>query len=236
MNYIQNILNNRELLNFISIIISLTALIISIIVLIYTIRIFFLKSGQKIRFFYTLTSSIYTEDKYISSFTIENLKDKSIVIREVHLKLGNVAYIELETFDEAPLIIKPFEAYQKILDPVVFYSSNLRRIFIDNIISDSKIKKQLILSTTDGKITANAPIKYWTPSIEFFQNVDTTIIQPRYLVYKNKSYGSNTRYLVEVTKEDGSEEIVPIASNDTRGFQHFSLTKEPVAECSQPSV
>ena len=86
-----------------SFLISLAALTISAIALQYTVRTFWLKAGDKVRFNYSMASTIEAEDNYISSITLENLKDKALVIFEIHLKLGNGLYLELEKYEDAPL-------------------------------------------------------------------------------------------------------------------------------------
>ena len=103
---------------------SLAASIVAITALSYRVRTYWLKAGEKVRFSYSLNSNVEAEDKYIGSITLENLKDKALVIFEIYLKIGHGLYLELEKFDTTPLIVRPFEAYQREFDPVIFYNSN----------------------------------------------------------------------------------------------------------------
>ncbi len=121
---------------------ALVALIISIVALVYTIMAYFLKSGHSIRGNFSTASSIECDDKYVSSLTLENLKDRATVIFKIYLKIGNNYFLELEDNSDKPIIIGPFEVYQKNYEPIVYYSINTDRIKLDNLIDNPKVKKQ----------------------------------------------------------------------------------------------
>ena len=208
--------------------VSLTALIVAIIALSYTVRTFWLKAGDKVRFSYSIHSNIEAEDKYIGSITLENLKDKALVIFEIYLKIGNGLYLEIEKFESAPLIVRPFEVYQKAFDPVIFYSSNTDRVKIDRLLEDRRIKRYVVLSTTNGKYRVKANIPRWTPLGEYFGNVYSGIIQPRWLIHRGKAYGSQVRFLLDIEKHNGSRECVTIYPEEYRHNQlrNLKLTKD----------
>lgn len=222
---------NSESVNVVSLLVAVTALVVAVIALVYAIRAFWLKAGEKVRFSYCITSSTYTEDKYISSYTIENLKDKALVVFDSYLQFGNSAYLILEEFEDSPLIIPPFEAYQKILDPVIFYSVSMKRVKIDHLINNDEVKTRLVLSTTNGKIRVRSFIRRWSPMGEFFRNWGTAIIQPRYLSHKGKRYGSKIQFLIEIITSNGNEEIIPVQEDDYRRsvFAKFRLTQEALS-------
>ena len=205
---------------------SLTALVVSIIALIYTAKTYLLKHGLDIRGFFSIRSDIYCEDKYVGGLTIENMKDRSTAIFEIYLLLGHNYYLKIEDFEDAPLILKPFETYSKQYDPVEFYSASTERIDL-NKLWDSR-KNKIILSTSDGKYVIKKRINKWDPIPNVFKNYMTAIIQPMRLIYKNKCYGSNAKFIVEIELKDGKEEIIPIYSGDyqIRKFRNFRLTKE----------
>lgn len=214
---------------FITLVTSTIALIVSIIALIYTAKTYLLKSGANVRGSYGMCSSSVTcEDQYVTSLTLENLKDRAIVIFKVYLKIGYNYYVEIEDFDENPLILKPFEAYSKEYDPIDLYSVNLNRIDLNKLFSDKKVKKQIILSTSDGKYEVRSWIKWWDPVYDFFKNHLTAVIHPRRATYKGKSYGINAKYIIEIKTENGREEVVPIYPRDyeIKKFRNFGLTKE----------
>lgn len=214
--------------NLITILTSLCALVISIVALVYTIRTYILKSGYAIRGNYGTCSSISCDDTYVASLTLENVKDKAIVIFKIYLRIGYNYFIELEDHSEKPLIISPFEVYQKNYDPILFYAISSDRIILDDLISNPKVKKQIILSTTDGQYKVRTNIKRWDAVGDFFRNYYTAIISPMQMIYKDKAYGINVKYLVEFIHVDDSLEVVPIYDGDERiaKFKKFNLTKE----------
>ena len=99
----------KEIINLISVPLSLLALLVGFVALWYTIKMFYMKKGIDVRCSYSVCSSIECDDRYVSNFILENRKDKSIVIFHTYLKLGHNYYLELENFENEPLIIKPFE-------------------------------------------------------------------------------------------------------------------------------
>lgn len=212
--------------------ISLAALIISFIALQYTVRTFWLKAGDKVRFSYSVASSIEAEDKYISSITLENLKDKALVIFEIHLKLANGLYLELEKYEDAPLVVDPFGVFQKNYDPVIFYSSNTNRVKLDHLLDSHKSRPHVVLSTTNGRQKVKANIPRWTPLGEYFGNVYAGIIQPRWLIHRDKAYGSNVRFLLDIERADGERECVPIHQEDYRRkrLKSIEITEEALKD------
>jgi hypothetical protein len=213
----------------ISLINSVVAMIISITALIYTVKTYLLKSGASVRgSFGMCSSSVACEDQYVTSITLENLKDRAIVIFKIFLRVGHNYYIEIEDFSGEPLILKPFEAYQKEFGPIDFYSVNMNRIDLNDLFSNRKIKKRIILSTSDGKYMVTAKIKHWDPVYDFFSNHLTATVHSRRATYKGNSYGINAKYIVEFKTENGMEEVIAIYPRDyeIKKFRNFRLTKD----------
>ncbi|OQP49385.1 hypothetical protein A4H97_29060 [Niastella yeongjuensis] len=221
--------------DLIGLLLALVALIISIIALLYTIKAFALKAGYYLRCSYSTCSSMECDDSYISSLTLENLKDRAAVIFEIYIKLGNNNYLLLEDFKDSPLILKPFEVYHKEYDPILFYSTSLNIIKLNDLFNNRQLKTQVIVSTTDGKYKVNARTDRWRPEILFFKNYLTTIVHPVRLKYENSSYGSNVRYLVHFKYRNNEDQIVAIHEEDeqTKKFTKFNLTKESIASKEQ---
>src|SRR5690606_32669838 len=142
--------------------IASAALTISIVALIYTIRTYLLKSGQNIKCSYNTMSTVQADDMYIVNLTLENIKERATVIFAIYLKIGRNNYLELEDFSSSPLILKPFEVYHKTYDPVTFYSEGVDIVKIDHLLSP-KVRKKIILSTTNGKFVVKSVIKQWSP-------------------------------------------------------------------------
>jgi RecG-like helicase len=150
------------------------------------------------------------------------------VIFKIYLQIGHNNFLEIEDFEDNPLIIKPFEIYYKEYEPIDLYSIGMGRILLNDLVDKKTIKRRIVLSTSEGKYVVKDFINYWDPIGLFFQNYATAIIRPLRSTYKGKSYGSNAKYIVEFKMENGSEEIVPIYPRDyeVRKFKHFSLTRE----------
>ncbi|WP_395761863.1 hypothetical protein [Elizabethkingia anophelis] len=212
--------------NSVTLIISIVALIISIIALFYTIVSYLLKHGNKIRCDISTMSTIETDEKYISSITLENLKDKATVIFDIYLRIGYNNFLLIEEFNDAPLILKPFEVYYKEYDPVLFYTVNMDKMIInDNLYNP---QKKVILSTTDGKYVVKTNTKRWSVDSLFFSNYTTAVITPYRLSYNDKSYGSNTLFLLILKKNGQEDSIIPILKDDyeRKIFINFNLTLE----------
>ena len=218
-----------ELLNSIaSTFAALAALIISIIALVYTAKTYLLKSGAYIRGLYSICSSISCDDKYVHHITLENLKDRAVVIFKIYLQVGHNYFIEIDDFEDSPLILRPFEVFKKEYDPIDLYSIGMGRILLNDLLDDKSAKQKIVLSTSEGKYVVKDFINYWDPIGLFFQNYATAIIRPLRSTYKGKSYGSNAKFIVEFKMENRSEEIIPVYPRDyeLRKFKRFSLTKE----------
>ncbi len=208
---------------------SIVALIVSIIALVYTIKTYLLKSGANVRASFGMcSSSVSCEDQYVTTVTLENLKDRAIVIFKIYLKIGHNYFLEVEDFGKDPLILKPFEAFKKEYDSIDLYSINMNRISLNKLFDDKKIKKRIVLSTSDGKYIVTSGIKHWDPVHDFFKNHLTAVIQPRRTIYKGRAYGINTKYIIDIKAEDGREEVIPIYPRDheIKKFRKFQLTKE----------
>lgn len=217
-----------EFYDYISLITAIVAMIVSMVALIYTVKTYLLKKGSNIRGAYTTCSSITCEDKYISSILLENYKDRAIIIFKIYLKIGHNYFIEIDNFEDKPLVLNPFEVFKKEYDPIDFYSVNTSRISINNLIDNKKVKKQIILSTSNGKYKVRKKIRHWSPNCDFFKNYMTGIIHIKRCTYKGKSYGLNLKYIVTIKYNDESEEVIPIYPNDyeIKKFKKFNLTEE----------
>lgn len=214
--------------NIISLLISISALLISLIAMYFTIRAFLLKAGQKFRCDISVCSTIECDDKYISSITIENLKDRAAVIFKIFAKYGLNNYLLIEDFSNSPLILKPFEVYYKEYDPILFYSLGTEIGKLDKIFDNKKVKSRILLATTNGKYKIKSNTKRWDPIITFFKNHYTAIINPIRLKVKDKFYGNNIKYIVVLNYDNDKEQVIPINQDEHRHvrFAKFQLTKE----------
>jgi hypothetical protein len=186
------------------------------------------KAGVLIYGNWTCASSRDCNDKYIASITLENLKDRAITIFAIYLRIGHNYYILIEKFDDRPLILKAFETYNKEYGPIQFYGVNTNRIILDPLFDDKKVKKRIVLSTSDGKYVIQENIMHWNPAGEFFQNYWTAIINPVRTLYKEIPIGANIKYVIEFTGDNNKEETITVHPEDYHlvRFRIFSLTRE----------
>jgi hypothetical protein len=213
---------------------SLAALVIAVVALVYTIRTYLLKAGLRLRCSYSIQSTVECEDRFVHSMTIENLKDKSVVIFKIYLRIEPNYFIEIEDFEDAPMILKPFEIYQRGYDPIVYYDLNTKRIKLNSLLGDTNVKKTVVLSTSNGKYEIKGNIRRWDAIVDFFNNYFTALIRPMRLFHKDKAYGSNVSYLLEIKGTDGLEQVVAIQDTDyqVKKFVDFQLTKESLTDSS----
>lgn len=215
------------LVTFVVSIIGLTVALVALTVAIINVR---RKSGMSVKGRVSISNSVYAEDDYVSNITIENCKDKAVIIFEIYLMVGRNYYIELESFSE-PHILKAYESYVARYSPVEFYASGMKPVDLNDLIKDSKVKKRIVLSTSQGRYVVKDWIKKWDPVIEQLQGKMTLGIHP--VRYDNKlgHYGLNIKYAVKLINEDGKSIIKPIRliDIDRPKFDEFRLTKNALS-------
>lgn len=204
--------------------IAITSAIISVIALIFTVMAFWLKKGAKITGYINFCSSIESDDDYPAGIILENNKDKAIVIYKIFVRFGFNCYLLVENFGTKPLIIPAFETYKKEYEPIVSYSMSMRRVSINNLINNNKLKRKIYLSTSEGKIVVSSPKKQWDPIMLVFKNYATHYITPDRIYYKGKAYGRRTLYLVEL-KTAGKENILSFTSEDYHLIKYINIFK-----------
>lgn len=205
-----------------NIIISLTALVVSFVAAVFTIKTFWLKTGCKIRYWLSYRSSFESDDAYIRELAIENIKDKAIAVYDIYIRFGYNIYIDLLNHPnniestKLPIIIPPYEIKVFTFYPQILYTTqtNQRVTNIDDLftkINDAKI----ILSTNHGKIIAKKPSKGWSPWSNYWNNYYTAIVKPQRLcydgiTYNDVAYGTHIQYLVIITLRDNTKIKCPI--------------------------
>ena len=208
--------------------IPLIALSVTLTALFFTVKNYRRKAGIFIRGSVNFGSSIYGNDRYVNSIVLENLKDRAATIFGIYVKIGHSYYIELEDFDSSPLILKPFETYQKEYGPIEFYSVNMKQINLDSLIADNSAKKSIVLSTSDGRYVVPTHLPRWHPIGDYFRNHMTAVIRPVRATFDDKDMGANTRFVIEAFYENGRKETIFIHPDDYQlvKFKKFQLTRE----------
>lgn len=185
------------------------------------------KSGILIHGTFRLSSSINCNDSYVSGITLENVKDRATTIYNIYLKVGHNYYIELENHEDKPLILKPYETYGSTSGEILFHSVNCRKIKMEALLNNKKVKKKLVLSTSEGKYTIPKPTRRWSPISDFFKNHSTGLIQPIIATHKGKNIGENIRFIVDITYKNGEHSTFLLRDDDYqyKRFNNFHLTK-----------
>ena len=186
------------------------------------------KSGIEIRGFCSIASTIEAEDQYVKSLTLHNLKDRSVVVFGIYLRVGHGQYLVIEDLSNEPLVLAPFGVYHKEYDPVDRYSSGGGRVRLNGALSGLSYKRRIVLSTAHGKYAVRQSIGAWDPIGDFFDNHYTDIFHPLRSTYAGKVFGSNTQYVVRLTTSGGKEETIAIFQDDykRRVFKKFELTRD----------
>lgn len=207
------------------------ALAVSLTALYFVVRNYWRKSGMHIKGQFCIASSAYAEDKYVSSVTLENFKDRSVIIFKVFLRVGANYYIELDDFEHDPKILKPYESYTNHFGPVDFYVVNMNRIKLNKLLGSRRVKKSLVLSTSHGKYVVREWINRWDPVYDFFKNHMTASVIPMRPTEGAGYYGSDVKYLAKLLTEDGYKKTVPVYPNDYNypRFEKFRLTEESLS-------
>lgn len=177
-------------------------LIVAVFALILAVKNYRRKSGLLLRGNFFLSSGYECNDHYISSVLLENLKDRSVTILGIYLRIEHNYYIQLEDFGEKPLILKAYESYQKEFGSIQFYYSNGNRIDLNSLLIHAHFKKRLVLSTSDGKYLVPKPIPAWSPVYDYFKNGLTSVVHPITYMHEAMYVGENVRYIVEIKKQN----------------------------------
>lgn len=206
----------------------LIAFFVSVIALFVATKNYRRKTGMFVRGIFSVTSDIDCEDEYVSEIILENLKDRAVTIFNIYLKIGHSYYLEVENFENSPLLLKAYETYKNRYGPIELYGINNNKIKIDNLLNNRSISKKIVLSTSDGKYVISNQILRWSPIGDFFQNHYTAVIHTSRMVYKEKHVGSNIKFVIELVLENGIEQIITIRPRDyqLKMFNNFQLTRD----------
>lgn len=200
----------------------------------YAIRAYALKTGVSVRGSYGTTSTVDCEGPFVSSVTLENMKDRAVVVFGIWFDLGPGYYLELERFDDAPLIIEPFQVVHRTYDPIQHYSSGTDRVTLTELFPKRDLRRRLLISTPSGRYRVRTWIRRWEPIHDWLNNYTTGMFYPVRYTVDGKAYGSNILYLAKLRLPDGKTEAIPFREGDheLKRFKHFQLTKESLASAS----
>lgn len=190
--------------------VSSIALVISLLALLFTYLNFRRKLGIKIRGGYSISANIECGDKYVSNVLLENLRDKSIAIYGIYLKVGHNYYIDIENMKENPIILKPFEVIKRNYGPIQCYCLNMLKINLNDLLSNNKASKKIVLSTNYGKYVVSGHFRIWSPFLDYLSNHLTIHINTIRLAINKHHIGSNVKYVIKIEGINGETEIIKI--------------------------
>jgi hypothetical protein len=214
-----------------SLIISIIALLVSASALLINIFSYNRKSKIRINGTYVLSSSAACKDQFVNQIILENKKDRAVTILGIYLRIYPNYYIELEDFEQQPLIIKPYETYNKIYGPILYYGINLEKIEMNHLFERKgkkpKYKRRIVLDTSEGKYTVRDYVKHWIPAVEGFKNHYTGWVRPYTIKFKDQYIGSNIKYILTLKYRE-TEQTILLKEDDyiVVIFNNFQLTKE----------
>ena len=203
------------------------ALSLSVLSLIIAFTNYRRKSGISISGYYVLSQNVDSPQRYISVVALQNNKDRAIAIFEINIKIGNNYYLKIEDFQNEPLILKPYETYTKEYGPIESYGTGMQKINIDLILENTKIRKMIVLSTTEGKYKVKKSIKRWHSIIEGLRNYYIQNVYPLRLKEDQTVFGGNIKYSMEIVGNNNEKQIFAIHPEEYRWkrFKNFELTK-----------
>lgn len=193
------------------------------------------KAGVFVRGTFTMASSVDCDDMYVSSVILENIKDRAVTIFAIYLLVGHNNYVEVEQFEEQPLLLGPYQSYHKEFGPIEFYEMNLRRVKLDHLLGNRAVSRRLMLSTSDGRYKVRRHILRWNPVSIFFANHLTTIVHPVRSRFKHRDVGSNVSYVLELLGDEGDGQVILLRRDDyqVKIFRTFTFTEESLASKQQ---
>lgn len=118
---------------------------------------FWRKNGVRVQGALSSIQSAGFEDHYHGNLLLENLKDRPVNILNIYIMVGNAYYIEIGSYDDDPLILKPYEVKKIDLKPVHAYLINMKRVNFNKIIRS--MRSRIIISTTTGRYEVRRGMK-----------------------------------------------------------------------------
>ncbi len=118
---------------------------------------FWRKNGVRVQGSVSSVQQAGFDDHFFRGLLLENLKDRPVNILNIYIMIGNAYYIEIGSYDDDPLVLKPYEVKKIDLEPVHAYLINMKRVSFNEIIKS--MKSRIIISTTTGRYEVRRGMK-----------------------------------------------------------------------------
>ncbi|MFA0190649.1 hypothetical protein AB4451_12680 [Vibrio lentus] len=166
-------------------------------------------------------------DKYPRTVLLQNLKDKSEAIFGIYMKVGHNLYIKLEDLNDDPIIIGPFETISRTYGPVSLYGMNMRRLDLNRMLDDPKIKQRIVLHTSSGRHITKTRKKYWNPVRDVLSGSGIGLAKAHWIAEpklpKIKSIPFDAKYVVEIQNDQDKKYYSYITET---GNKDLGITQE----------
>lgn len=191
------------LITITSLAIATLSLVIATFVLFYTVYQFISKRGSRFCGIFSISSSTWSNQRYVGEVILENTKDKAVAISTVYLRVGRNIYVELINYSESPRIIAPFETIKlSFREGVSGYISSTYKVTLDLLLSDNKVPKTLFISTPQGLSKVKRYKTLWNIYIESLNNHFIIPVHPVRKYHNKKDYSDAAQYIVTSTRGD----------------------------------
>lgn len=158
---------------------------------------FWRKNGVRVQGSLSSCQSAYSEDSYFNDLLLENLKDRPVNILNIYIRVGNAYHIEIESYHDDPLILKPYEVTRVDLKPAHAYLINMKRVSFNKIIKSMRSK--IIISTTTGRYEVKRDMKIDPAVGEYLYSRFMVVAQPITDDYPDRT--------IKEAKEQVAEEV-----------------------------
>ncbi len=183
-----------------SLAIAIISLTIALLVLFYTTYQFVLKRGSRFYGMFTISSSVWSCQHYVSNVVIENTKDKAAAISTIYLRIGRNIYLELADYSSSPRILAPFETIKiNFEEGVSGYITSTYKVDIDSILSDHNTPKNLIIATPQGISKVKKYKSHWNVYVESLKNHHIIPVHPVKKYHDGKNYSDALQFVVNIT-------------------------------------
>lgn len=230
-------ISDSEALNLLvsitSLAIATLSLAIALAVLFYAAYQFFSKRGSRFCGIFSISSSIWSNQRYVSEVILENTKDKAVAINTIYLIIGRNIYVELIDYSESPRIIAPFETIKlNFREGVSGYISSTFKVNLDSLLADNKVRKSLIISTPQGLSKVRSYKTFWNIYFESLKNYFIVPVHPVRKYHNGENYSDTLQFIVTSTQDGRQVDVHRLYRGATLEIGGISVSTDDFASAA----